>query len=858
MENPNRVKITRKTKASILSTEKNRIYRIQQRTRKNVKKRKGYIERTQDRIHDGGPLERSEPFEGAAVKQDTEINLVRQGTPMVYPVDNTSTNGEKSAEKLQISKYAEKKQSEKSRESDEVRQGTPTVYPNGDKSEDKGRAFKKKQVKEYVDRKKAGKGIAGAASNTVGEIAKETAFSVVRVHKRAAEKAIDEGSKSTDFDNGGSQSYNARAAAVIGAGLKKAADPESGVKAAGALIHSPRKLRTRAKNIRHSVRGVRQSAEGIRESAAGMSAAVKSFQRAQYINDLVAQSKGQQALTTTKNAAELVGRIGKELFAMLMRAIKAAVVVSASLWWMAAIAVTLIVMAFSVISLLASSYSIFLSDDPNNETSIQQIVKDVNNDYRQRTEKLIDDYNDRDVALIRYEGNKVQWKYILAIYTVKYLSEGEDITTVDSKTAERIKDIFYDFHELSADYTYEDAPPSPYTEGVVWKVLVITTTAKTPSEIMDKYKFTDEDREQVMEVVSNDTDDMWNELLYGHNGNGGYALIEIAREQLGQSGAAYTSWFGIKYTNGLEWSGCFASWCANEAGYVEQGLYPRFNDKNAAIEWFKEKGLWEIPDNRPNVGDTIFLDTNRDGICDLCGLVERCESDRLYFITQDDVVTREWYLYKSGDIMGYGVLPQMSGLRGDTVEEQIYNYLRQQGYSAVSAIAVLANFQGECSCDPNVFARDQGDAAGLMMWTDNSLVSNKTYFKDWCADNALDWRNLESQLVFFEHWLDIQEGLWGTASAAYHSDFKLVNSTAEFKSISASDYDGDIARALYEATVIFVDDFERPTNRVAAEQRRYTYAVQFYNIMIENTVDGSTISAWSSAYSNDIGVFHLY
>lgn len=135
-----------------------------------------------------------------------------------------------------------------------------------------------------------------------------------------------------------------------------------------------------------------------------------------------------------------------------------------------------------------------------------------------------------------------------------------------------------------------------------------------------------------------------------------------------------------------------------------------------------------------------------------------------------------------------------------------------------------------------------------------------TDFMEWCSSNAYDWRNLESQLMFYEHWLDEREsnGYWGSQSGKYHLNIQTVDSTAAFKSITANDYDGDTARAIYEATVMFTDDIARTSYLSNGEAKRYSYAVEFYNYLVSNSVDGSTQTAWRPDNAAEIGVFHLY
>lgn len=320
----------------------------------------------------------------------------------------------------------------------------------------------------------------------------------------------------------------------------------------------------------------------------------------------------------------------------------------------------------------------------------------------------------------------------------------------------------------------------------------------------------------------------------------------------------YTTWYGYDSSSApSDWSGCFTSWCANEVGFIAQGVFPQFSNCMTAIDWFENKGLWQNANTTPNVGDIIFVDFNNDGIADRCAIISEISNGKVKTIMggPDTVYEQAFNLDNTyGWIMGYGVLPQISGLMGDTVEEQCYNYLRADGYSELAACAVLANFYGECSCDPSIYSYDYGEAAGIMQWTG----PNKYIFFDWCNNNAMDWRNLESQLHFYTYWLDdVNNGEWGRISVGRHPDFQHVYSTEEFKQLSADTYNGDIARALYEGTAMFVDDMERPYDTWGAETRRYTYAVQFYNYLCGGNVDGTTQSAWRPEYANDVGVFHL-
>lgn len=54
----------------------------------------------------------------------------------------------------------------------------------------------------------------------------------------------------------------------------------------------------------------------------------------------------------------------------------------------------------------------------------------------------------------------------------------------------------------------------------------------------------------------------------------------------------YWSWYGFK--SRVEWCATFVSWCANECGYIEAGIIPKFAGCQAeGVEWFKTCGLWK-------------------------------------------------------------------------------------------------------------------------------------------------------------------------------------------------------------------------------------------------------------------------
>lgn len=106
----------------------------------------------------------------------------------------------------------------------------------------------------------------------------------------------------------------------------------------------------------------------------------------------------------------------------------------------------------------------------------------------------------------------------------------------------------------------------------------------------------------------------------------------------------------------VEWCACFVSWCANECGYIEAGVIPKFAGCVQGSQWFKDRGQWMDNSADPAPGTIIFFDWEGDGEPDHVGIVEKCENGFVYTIegNSDDVCKTNTYPVGSSLIYGYG------------------------------------------------------------------------------------------------------------------------------------------------------------------------------------------------------------
>ena len=137
---------------------------------------------------------------------------------------------------------------------------------------------------------------------------------------------------------------------------------------------------------------------------------------------------------------------------------------------------------------------------------------------------------------------------------------------------------------------------------------------------------------------------------------GNQAIVEVALTQLGnEGGQPYWSWYGFE--GRVEWCACFVSWCADQCGYIESGIIPKFAGCVDGANWFKGNGQWKDRSYEPSAGDIIFFDWEGNGETDHVGIVEKCENGVVYTVegNSGDTCRQNQYTVGSSSIYGYGV-----------------------------------------------------------------------------------------------------------------------------------------------------------------------------------------------------------
>ena len=163
-------------------------------------------------------------------------------------------------------------------------------------------------------------------------------------------------------------------------------------------------------------------------------------------------------------------------------------------------------------------------------------------------------------------------------------------------------------------------------------------------------------------VADNTKARIWAAVLYGIYGVDDQ-IVAVALSQVGNvGGEPYWSWYG--FGSRVEWCACFVSWCADQCGYIDTGVVPKYAGCVNGVQWFKDRGQWIDGSAEPVPGMIIFFDWDnkgssgpQDGQSDHTGIVQKVENGIVYTVEGNSGDSCRVNQYSVGhyEILGYGV-----------------------------------------------------------------------------------------------------------------------------------------------------------------------------------------------------------
>ena len=426
--------------------------------------------------------------------------------------------------------------------------------------------------------------------------------------------------------------------------------------AKGTVKTASKSIKTAEKTAKASIKTTQQAAKAAQRTAQATARAAKATAHA-------ARAAARAAVAAAKVAAKATIAAVKAIIA----ATKALIAAIAAGGW---IAVLVIVIICLIGLLIGSCFGIFFSgEDSGSGYTMQNVVQEINDDYQQQIDTTKANLS-HDV--LEMSGSRAVWPEVLAVYAVKTTTDPDnpqEVATMDDSKKAILTDIFWEMNQISSrTETKTETVITETDDGngnivetettVTQTYLYITVSHKTAEEMAAQYGFDEEQKEQLAELLAEENRSLWSAVLYGIYTEDG-AIVSVALSQVGNvGGEPYWSWYG--FSSRVEWCACFVSWCANECGYIETGVIPKYAGCVNGVQWFKDRGQWMDGSAEPAPGMIIFFDwddeNGQDGLSDHTGIVEKVENGRVYTIegNSGDSVRQNSYPVGHYEVLGYG------------------------------------------------------------------------------------------------------------------------------------------------------------------------------------------------------------
>ena len=426
--------------------------------------------------------------------------------------------------------------------------------------------------------------------------------------------------------------------------------------------------------VKTTQKSIKTAEQTARTAIKTTQAAAKTAQKTAQATAKAAKTAAQTARAAAKATAAGIKAAVKATAAAVKAIVagtKALIAAIAAGGW---IAVVVIIVICLIGLIVGSCFGIFFSgEDSGTGQTMRQAVQEINADYQSQidTTRATIIYDELEMS-----GSRAVWPEVLAVYAVKTTTDPDDpqeVATVDNAKKAILKDIFWRMNELSSrteSKTEEVITETDDGHGnivettttVTRTYLYITVSHKTADEMADLYGFNEEQRQQLSELLAEENNSLWSAVLYGISVGDG-EIVTVALSQVGNvGGQPYWSWYG--FDGRVEWCACYVSWCANECGYIDSGVIPKFAGCANGVQWFKDRGQWQDGSFKPSAGQIIFFDWDnkgssgpQDGQSDHVGIVEKCENGIVYTIegNSGDSCRQNQYPVGYYEILGYGI-----------------------------------------------------------------------------------------------------------------------------------------------------------------------------------------------------------
>lgn len=245
-------------------------------------------------------------------------------------------------------------------------------------------------------------------------------------------------------------------------------------------------------------------------------------------------------------------------------------------------------------------------------------------------------------------------------------------------------------------------------------------------------------------------------------GAGGFNIAAVARAEVdapdsmeipsGSNRTKYNDWFYSQAGTEAPWCAIFVSWCADQCGLIETGLYRKDAGVTTTYSYMtKEQGFqaysWRETKQLGGgaysavPGDLFFFEGM--GHIGIVTAVTETGIEVTHGNSSEDNVMAS--LLSRDGFLNEGTIVHVEY---PSDENAIFYFLTEHmNMPASSACGVIANIEHESNFNPNALG-DGGTSYGICQWHNPSRWDQLIAF---CNENGYDWDSMDGQLYYLEY-----------------------------------------------------------------------------------------------------------
>ena len=284
---------------------------------------------------------------------------------------------------------------------------------------------------------------------------------------------------------------------------------------ANKIKHSKRSLENASKGIKKADKTVKTAKNVAKKTASTTKKTAEVAKRTKQ----TAQATVRVTVKTVKVATKVIIEAGKAVVAGV-KSIGAAIAAGG----VPAIVIVIIICLIGAIG--GTCFGIFLANDETTGTqkTMSMAISELTSEHYANLTAMKASYT---YDLLEVQGNtSINWKDVLAVYAVKTTSGDNplEVVTLDDVKLNLLRDIMEDMNTMTGVVTPkvvaetvvttdEEGNQIKTTTYVTKQVLTVSILQLSVDEISALYNFNDEQKALLEELMSDEYDDLWNELV---------------------------------------------------------------------------------------------------------------------------------------------------------------------------------------------------------------------------------------------------------------------------------------------------------------------------------------------------------